>query len=36
MARPLPLRSEQPPDDATVVLRGGAMGADGVRHAAQL
>lgn len=35
MARALPLRSEQPPDDAAVVLRGGVLGADGVRRAAQ-
>ena len=35
MARPLPLRSEQPPDDTTVVLRGGAMSADNVRRAAE-
>lgn len=35
MARPLPLRPEQPPDDTTVVLRGGAMGLDSVRRAAE-
>ena len=35
MARPLPLRSEQPPDDTTVVLRGGAMGPDNVKRAAE-
>jgi hypothetical protein len=31
----LPLRSEQPPDDATVVLRGGVMDADGATRAAE-
>jgi hypothetical protein len=35
VARPLPLRPEQPPDDAAVVLRGGVLGADGVRRAAE-
>jgi hypothetical protein len=35
MARPLPLRSEQPPDDTTVVLRAGVMNADNVRRAAE-
>lgn len=35
MARPLPLRSEQPPDDATVVVRAGVLGVDAVRRAAQ-
>lgn len=33
--RPLPLRSEQPPDDAAVVLRAGVMGADNVRRSAE-
>lgn len=35
MTRPLPLRPEQPPDDATVVLRAGAMSAESVRRAAE-
>ena len=35
MTRPLPLRSEQPPDDATVVLRAGVLSADNVRRAAE-
>lgn len=35
MSRPLPLRSEQPPDDATVVLRAGVMSPTGVRRAAE-
>jgi len=35
VARPLPLRSEQPPDDAAVVLRGGVLRADAVRRAAE-
>lgn len=35
MTRRLPLRSEQPPDDATVVLRAGVMSAENVRRAAE-
>lgn len=35
MIRPLPLRSEQPPDDAAVVLRAGVMGPDNVRRSAE-
>lgn len=35
MTRPLPLRPEQPPDDATVVLRAGLMAADGLRRSAE-
>ncbi len=35
MSRPLPLRSEQPPDDATVVLRAGVMSPTSVRRAAE-
>ena len=35
MARPLPLRPEQPPDDTTVVLRGGVMSVDSVKRAAE-
>ena len=34
MTRPLPLRSDQPPDDAAVVLRAGAMSADNVHRSA--
>lgn len=33
--RKLPLRTEHPPDDATVVLRAGVMGAEGLRRSAQ-
>ena len=35
MTRRLPLRPEQPPDDATVVLRAGVMSAENVRRAAE-
>jgi hypothetical protein len=35
MARTLPLRPEQPPDDAAVVLRAGLMGADNIRRSAE-
>lgn len=35
MTRPLPLRSEQPPDDAAVVLRAGVMGAENLRRSAE-
>lgn len=35
MTRRLRLRSEQPPDDATVVLRAGVMSAENVRRAAE-
>ena len=35
MTRRLPLRPEQPPDDATVVLRAGVMSAEKVRRAAE-
>ena len=35
MTRPLPLRSEVPPDDVTVVLRAGVMGHANVRRAAE-
>lgn len=35
MTRPLPLRAEQPPDDATVVLRAGLMTVDNVNRSAQ-
>lgn len=35
MSRLLPLRSEQPPDDASVVLRAGVMSVDNVRRAAE-
>lgn len=35
MARPLPLRAEQPPDDAVVVLRAGMMATDGLRRSAE-
>ena len=35
MTRALPLRSEQPPDDAVVVLRAGVMAADGIRRSAE-
>ena len=35
MTRPLPLRSEQPPDDAAVVLRAGVMSPDNVRRSAE-
>lgn len=31
----MPLRAEQPPDDAAVVLRGGMLAADGVRRSAE-
>lgn len=34
MTRPLPLRAEQPPDDATVVLRAGVMAADAICRSA--
>lgn len=34
VSRPLPLRSEQPSDDATVVLRAGVMSPDNVRRVA--
>lgn len=33
--RPLPLRSELPPDDATIVLRAGVMDAENVVRAAE-
>lgn len=35
MSRPLSLRSEQPPDDARLVLRAGVMSSDSVRRAAE-
>ena len=35
MTRALPLRPEQPPDDAVVVLRAGVMAADGIRRSAE-
>jgi len=35
MTRPLPLRAEQPPDDATIIVRAGVMSADSLRRAAQ-
>jgi len=35
VTRPLPLRADLPPDDATVVLRAGVMSGDGVRRAAE-
>lgn len=35
MTRPLPLRSELPPDDATIVLRAGVMDARNVVRAAE-
>ena len=35
MTRPLPLRSEQPPDDAAVVLRAGVMRPDNIRRSAE-
>jgi hypothetical protein len=35
VTRPLPLRTEQPPDDTAVVLRGGMMAVDDVRLAAE-
>ncbi len=35
MTRPLPLRPDQPPDDATVVLRAGMMSEVAVRRAAE-
>lgn len=35
MTRPLPLRSDVPPDDATVVLRAGVMSEPSVRRAAE-
>lgn len=35
MTRPLPLRSEQPPDDACVVLRAGVMAPDVLRRSAE-
>jgi hypothetical protein len=35
MTRPLPLRPERPPDDATVVLRAGVMGVENVKRAAE-
>ncbi len=34
MARSLPIRPEQPPDDVTVVLRAGVMNAENVRRSA--
>ncbi|HUP69360.1 MAG TPA: hypothetical protein VM142_06045 [Acidimicrobiales bacterium] len=35
MTRPLPLRPEQPPDDAVVLLRAGVMSTDNVRRTAE-
>jgi hypothetical protein len=35
VTRPLPLRPDLPPDDATVVLRAGVMSGDNVRRAAE-
>ena len=35
MTRPLPLRAEHPPDDATIIVRAGVMSADSLRRAAQ-
>ncbi|MCB1259054.1 MAG: hypothetical protein KDB33_01450, partial [Acidimicrobiales bacterium] len=35
VTRPLPLRADQPPDDATVVLRAGVMAAATIRRSAE-
>ena len=35
VTRPLPLRADLPPADATVVLRAGVMSGDGVRRTAE-